>query len=454
MSRRIPELAGIAFLALAATALAEPAEPAYHDVIQSGKTAIPAQEFQKLEGDAYTGFDSAKVYPPLIRAFAATTERVWAVIYGEVFANLTDVDAAGAEIGALVFRLYDEAIDAKSANEMTVALTREWTLDAEKPELPFEMNFEMSTIPGLAGSFEPLTIRALADARAQQLAIWRERKLPDTELLGWQERIAQAGHFDAYSHWLFRSARPPEFEAWQRSNRAAYEAWIQWRAANPMRLDVPDFHRLLLSAEDPERELLSAGRALLDRKNPELALLKSFDRVIQALEARHAGDKETFYCARGPVETLMYLAKVAATGQSVSVLTPTWSDAYYLKAYALLELGRMAEAREALGRALELSPENSMYLGEMAYTYQLEKQWTESIARYEAAEEAAKAFSPPDVKASELSRALRGQGYALIELGRLDEAETIYREAIASDPEDRNSARELQYIEQVRAKKR
>lgn len=461
-----PKLAGIALAVLAATTQAEQADRNYYEVIQGDTAAIPAAEFERLEADAYAGFDTATVYPPLINAFAKTTERIWSVIYGEIVAHLTDDDAQQAATGALVFRMYDEAIDVQSAEKMNVSLTREWALKADAPVLPFEFEFEASLIIGLvaagiannnadlARSFEPLTIGFLAETRERQVANWRERKLTETELVRWQERIIQAGHFDAYNYWLFQAARPVEYEEWLQSNRAQYDAWMLWRAANPMRLHVPDFQRLLLSAQDPELELLRAGRALLDRNNPLEAVRKSFDKVIQSFEARHSDGKEIFYCARSLEESLIYLAMAAEAGESASVLAPTWSEAYYLKAYALLELGRLGEAREALERAIALSPNNSMYMAEMAYTYQIEKNWSEAIDRYEAAEEAAETFSPPDVKAAELSRAMRGQGFALIELGQLDEAEAIYRKAMKADPEDRASANEIQYIEQMRAKQR
>lgn len=279
-------------------------------------------------------------------------------------------------------------------------------------------------------------------------------KLPDTELVRWQERILQAGHFDAYNYWLFRSARPAEYEKWSKAHRKELDAWLAWRSSNAIRLDLPDFQRPLLSSNDPDLTLLLAGRELLGRNKPLPALSKSFDQVIRRFEARHAGSTEVIYCARTTEETLVYTAQAAQAKQSATVLGSTWSDAYYMKAYALLELGRLDEAQEALERTLALSPSNSMYLAEMAFTHQTRKKWSEALSGYVAAEEAAEAYSPDEVKASELSRAMRGQGYALVELDRLDEAEAVYRKAMAVDPEDRASAGEIKYIEQVRAKKR
>jgi len=438
------------------TAPAAEEKASYYLEIQGKPPAVAPAEFSKLEQSAYQSFADPEVYPPLVRAFAATSERVWAVIYGEVYAGRSADEKQRLELGALIFTLYRDAIRSTSGDTIQFSLTRHWTVDAERPELPFEMGYEVSTVTGLmASGYKPgdtLTIAALTAGRLAQVSIWREKNLPETELLRWQERIVQSGHFTAYNQWLFGGARPDEFESYRKAHREEYGAWLAWRAANAMQVDVPDFQRPLLSSDDPERELLMAGRALVQANKPVEALQKSFDVVARRLDSRHAAGSDTLYCARDQGEALVYLAMAAEQHASASVLGPTWSDAHYLKGYALLELGRLAESREALERAVALSPSNSQYLSELAYTYQVEKNWNEALARYASAENAAE-LSPDELRASDASRALRGQGFVLVELDRLDEAETIYRKAMAIDPQDRNSAGELKYIEQVRARK-
>ena len=48
--------------------------------------------------------------------------------------------------------------------------------------------------------------------------------------------------------------------------------------------------------------------------------------------------------------------------------------------------------------------------------------------------------------------ALRGQGYILVELHRLDEAEAAYRKCMALVPDEPNSKAELGYIAEQRKK--
>jgi tetratricopeptide (TPR) repeat protein len=134
------------------------------------------------------------------------------------------------------------------------------------------------------------------------------------------------------------------------------------------------------------------------------------------------------------------------------VLSSTWASAYFLKGYALQDLGRIAEAKAALKLALELSPWSSLYLSELGSVYKLEKNWREAKKAFEMAEEHA-ALAPDDLKAAELGLARRGLGYVLVELGQLDAAEKKYQECLKDNPKDTKAAAELEYVRGLKAKR-
>lgn len=207
--------------------------------------------------------------------------------------------------------------------------------------------------------------------------------------------------------------------------------------------------------------LLQEARELLTAKDPEAAI-KKCDAVIGRYAAHYKPDGEQkFYCARSESEVLFYLLKKAGEAdrgdakpgkQSVArVLSSTWADAYFTRAYALIELRRVADAKTALQRALELSPANARYLSELGMVYQVEKNWAESSKQYQAAIENA-GVSPKESQASELARARRGLAYNFVELGKLDEAERIYLQCLATDPNDHRAENELKYVRVVKAK--
>jgi tetratricopeptide (TPR) repeat protein len=204
--------------------------------------------------------------------------------------------------------------------------------------------------------------------------------------------------------------------------------------------------------KDPQMmKLLQEARHSIDSKNPAAAIAKC-DQIINAYKTHYVGSKQKIFCARTSAETLGVLLKAAVDKNNAIALSFIWSDAYFMKAYALEDLGRMGEAKAMLQQALKLSPFNAQYLAEMGQVYAREKNWSKAEQLYREAEDNAP-LSPPEARAGDLGRARRGLGYVLVELGKLDEAEKKYQQCIAADPNDTKAKAELQYVREQKAKK-
>jgi tetratricopeptide (TPR) repeat protein len=214
-------------------------------------------------------------------------------------------------------------------------------------------------------------------------------------------------------------------------------------AGAPSAVSLPE------GASPDEKALFSAQRDITHHQ-PEAAIA-TLDPLIDRLALSHRGGEMDVYCTRSIVETMQYMLLAQSQGRNAVAIDATWSEAYYYKAYALIELGRIQEARAMLEKARALSPRNSQYLSELAHTWHAEREWQKALDLFAEAEKAA-AISPPEVKHQEMARALRGQGFSLIELGRLDEAEAKFNAALAIDRHDVRAKNELAYIEQLRRK--
>ncbi|MEY2564088.1 MAG: hypothetical protein QOH88_2281 [Verrucomicrobiota bacterium] len=215
---------------------------------------------------------------------------------------------------------------------------------------------------------------------------------------------------------------------------------------------------------DPDKDphlvkLLKEARTHIDRKELPEAIEKC-DTVIAAFKKYYGDSKDKIYCARTSAESLGYLLKAGAEinkGQfphtKAIALSSTWADAYFKKAYALQDLGRFAEAKTAILRAVELSPWNCLYLCELGSVYKVEKDWAKAMEAYQTAEDQA-SLGPDESKAAELAQARRGLGYVLVELGQLDQAEKKYLQCLATDPNDKKAAQELEYVRGQKAKRK
>ncbi|RYY73082.1 MAG: tetratricopeptide repeat protein [Gammaproteobacteria bacterium] len=180
--------------------------------------------------------------------------------------------------------------------------------------------------------------------------------------------------------------------------------------------------------------------------------LTEFDQVIDICNKKYSDKKLKVFSSRGSVETLYYMALAATQGVDAMAVDTTCSDALYFRGYSELDLGNIALAQTYIERAIEMSPNNSVYLSELGHIHQTNKKWNEALATFTDSEDSAELYSPEQVKVGELTRAKRGVGYALIELQRFDEAELKYQECLKLDPSDKGSVNELEYIKSLREK--
>ena len=198
--------------------------------------------------------------------------------------------------------------------------------------------------------------------------------------------------------------------------------------------------------EAEQQQHVDAAAKLLQQGKPVEAI-DGVDKVIAHFEALRKDKTNVAYCARSPAESLIYLVEAAKNNTATSVYGPAWCDAYFLRGYALIELGRTAEARAALERAVQLAPREAHYRSELADLYAREKNWNQALAAFDASANVAEESVDKEHKNAELGRALRGKGFVLVELGRLDEAEAMYRRCLALDPADRKAMNELRYVQ-------
>jgi hypothetical protein len=143
--------------------------------------------------------------------------------------------------------LYAKSLSTKNGGSLSINLTENAQASGKHP--PFESQFEMAFLMGavpLGSEASPLTIKKLISIRKNQLSLWKQKNLPETELIRRQEAILVAGNFDAYNYWLFQSARPDEFSQWMLDHQSESQSWRDWQDKNRFTVERPDLQRLYL----------------------------------------------------------------------------------------------------------------------------------------------------------------------------------------------------------------
>lgn len=199
---------------------------------------------------------------------------------------------------------------------------------------------------------------------------------------------------------------------------------------------------------------LEQGLPLLRDGQPQRAIEEVFQPVIDHFENAYKNRRGRVYSARHIGQAVMYAALPKEEGEEAVVLDSTWADAYWLKAYAHIELGQFEQAKTALEAALELSPMCAEYWSELGFVFQRLADCDRSIEVYARAESMAELASEEEHRSHDIARAIRGQGCRLIEQRKWDEAEAMYKRALELDPQDRLAMSQLEYIRATRPKDR
>ncbi len=361
------------------------------------------------------------------------------------------------------------AIPSVAASSSTLDVTVNWNPDKSEPGNAVWLGYLMARANFIdshgnlyqqaVGPITP-TFEEEVDARTAAAAIYRELREKDRSLnlpyFNDLNLVVSHSFMGEYVWTYLRQptwAAPPsdlklqEFNQWRQSNLPGHQA-ITKGGINFAAKSRPEAAK----SESPSKDysLLLQGRQVLQQGDPQRAITDFFQPVIDHCTLANKGNNKRLYSAQNQLQMVIYAALPTPAGQSAEVLTTEWADAYLLKAYALTELKRIPEAQTALESAIGLSPMNSQFQSELAYTYQVQKDCAKSIAAYAEAATVAELGSEDATKTADLTRAWRGQGYCLVEQGKLDAAEAMYRKALVLDPNDNKSKGELQYIKGLR----
>jgi len=189
------------------------------------------------------------------------------------------------------------------------------------------------------------------------------------------------------------------------------------------------------------RDEVDQGFNLLSKGKQAMAV-NLFDRVIATVDRHLAGDSRQKLCD-GDGHIKADLAGTVIVDKAVC-------DAHFGKGYALIDLGRGDLAEAELHMATTMAPGDAHYANEYAELFKSRREWQKSYDLFARAWNVVdKDMKGPD--ASLAARALRGMGYNMIELGKLDEAEKLFRQSLDYEPRSDAAKGELSYLARKRA---
>jgi len=187
---------------------------------------------------------------------------------------------------------------------------------------------------------------------------------------------------------------------------------------------------------------------LIQGGQPQQAVDK-LNPLLADYERRYAGQPRPL-CDVEPAETKAY---AGVAGKDYTLTDGGWCIALWAKGFALIDLKQLDAAVPFLERSVALAPFHPHYLSELGYAYQAQKSWQRSYDFYARAADSA-LRQEGERRNKSLRRAWFGMAFDMIEMGRLDDAEKLFRKCLEVSPNDEAVKSELRYIEEQRAKKK
>ena len=186
--------------------------------------------------------------------YCHSSEKIWGLLYGEIFLNLEPMTERSDEISELLYRTFRSGIRLAATNENRKLSFSERSRmfllleDEQNTKLPFQVLFDMNFAAGLGDYFEKMSIENIYKLKKAFINAWFEGKYNEqyeNVLFTWQRKIIEAGHFEAYSYWLFNLGNPKEFDNWLRKNEIVFRKFIVWMGKNHLQFDEKNkFYKL------------------------------------------------------------------------------------------------------------------------------------------------------------------------------------------------------------------
>jgi len=168
------------------------------------------------------------------RYYFFTTDKVWALIYGEVFVNMESYSSKTAEIKNLLLDGYKKffvndpkAKPSKTKNEFTEAFTS-------------VMNQNSAVISS------GITTETLTMLRTRFLLDWNKQyaaKFP-YRLFDHQKQLLQEGMFDAYNQWIFEAAGDlAKYQSWTKLNADQYNEFTRFQKSKLFKVPAGQYYK-------------------------------------------------------------------------------------------------------------------------------------------------------------------------------------------------------------------
>ncbi|WP_276504777.1 tetratricopeptide repeat protein [Terrimonas pollutisoli] len=206
----------------------------YGELLFAAKDYSAINQWEKgIQADpSYSGnYYNAALY------YFYTKDKVWSLIYGEIYVNMESLSERGLAMKALILKAYKEKLFAEA----------DLMKGEEKNKSEFAKAFlqTMSKQSSLAN--KGITTETLTMIRTRFILDWYQNnatKFP-LRLFDYQQQLLKAGMFEAYNQWLFgASENLATYDTWSKTHADQYEAFNQFQRNRIFKMPAGQYYQV------------------------------------------------------------------------------------------------------------------------------------------------------------------------------------------------------------------
>ena len=194
-------------------------------------------------------------YYKLAKVFSFTHEKIWTLLYGEIFILLEPTTGRTEEISKLLFQTYQEVYDEETNYTSIDLLTNKgFRIMKEIHQDPTQVNHRQFSFEGVyAYAFlsssvnfqDKVNFASIFKVRKSFLDFWFNKyefhKTYQNNLFDYQKLMLENGIFETYTYWLLSQGNPEEFQIWYNQNEEKVNLFTTWFDKNHIQIDQKDF---------------------------------------------------------------------------------------------------------------------------------------------------------------------------------------------------------------------
>lgn len=165
-----------------------------------------------------------------------TKDKVWSLVYGEIFINMESLSQRGIAMKQQLLRAYKEKLFAEP----------DLMKGEEKNKSEFAKAFLQTMSKQSSVANKGISTETLTMIRTRFILDWYQTyaaKYP-LRLFDYQQQLIKAGMFDAYNQWLFGTVENlAGYDAWSKSHAEQYEAFNKFQQNRVFKMPAGQYYQ-------------------------------------------------------------------------------------------------------------------------------------------------------------------------------------------------------------------